>query len=250
MMKYFITTSIIALVLFPVAFAQNMNQLSTPVITVSGSSEIKVTPDKAVITVSIETIDKDVAVSKKQNDDIVKKVIDSCVKSGIAESDISTDFINIDSRYQRDYEQKKFLGFYMSRRVAITLKDISKFDNLISDLLTSGIDGIQNVDFQTSELRKYKDQARAEAVLAAREKALAMAKELGNTIGKAISIEERSSNYQPWYSNWYGGRNYPNPFNATSVAPAPPMGQADSDMPLALGKISVSASVSVSFELQ
>jgi len=75
MMKTIIVSLAMAAILFPIAFAQNINPASTPVISVSGSSEIKVTPDKAVITVSIETIDKDVTVSKKQNDDIVKKVV-------------------------------------------------------------------------------------------------------------------------------------------------------------------------------
>jgi len=44
--------------------------------------------------------------------------------------------------------------------------------------------------FTSSELRKFKDQVRAQAVRAALEKAQAIAKEIGQTIGKSVSIEE------------------------------------------------------------
>jgi uncharacterized protein YggE len=251
MMRTLFVSLVMVALMLPLSHAQISDFPKSHLITVNGTAEVKVTPDKAVITINIETMDKDVAISKNQNDEIVKKVIDSCTRLGITASDISTDFINVDSRFQRDYEQKKFLGYNMRRRVAITLKDISKFDNLITELLASGIDGIQDVVFQTTDLRKYKDQARAESIRAAQEKAQAMAKELGQTIGKAISIEERGSNSQSWYNSWYSGygRNYPNPFNASSEAPAP-ANLSDSDTPLALGKISITASVLVSFELQ
>ena len=251
-MKNFLAALIIALILFPVAFAQNNDIPKPHLITVNGDAEVKVTPDKAIITAGIETVDKDIIAAKKQNDDIVKRLVENCVKLGIPEGNISTDFINVDNKYERVNDQQKFVGYYMRRRVAITLTDITKFDILVTELLSSGIYQIKDVKFETTELRKYKDQARADAIRAAREKAQAMTNELGQTIGKAYSIDEKSSFSRSWYggwNNWYGGANYPNPFNASSNAPSP-TDNINPDMPLALGKISVTASVSVSFELQ
>src|SRR5439155_27153369 len=46
------------------------------------------------------------------------------------------------------------------------------------------------IDYQSTELRKYRDQARDEATKAAKEKAVALAQALGNQVGKTHSIEE------------------------------------------------------------
>ena len=45
---------------------------------------------------------------------------------------------------------------------------------------------------RTSKLRQYRDQARIQAVKAAKEKALALAGELGAKVGKAHSMTEGS----------------------------------------------------------
>ena len=44
-------------------------------ITVSGDAEVKVVPDQVILTLAVETLDKDLLLAKKQNDDRVKKVL-------------------------------------------------------------------------------------------------------------------------------------------------------------------------------
>ena len=62
---------------------------------------------------------------------------------------------------------------------------------------------MQAVRLRTSQLRKYRDEARAKAIRAAKEKAVALAGELGVKIGRPHSISE---GYQ--YSG--GGQNRSN----------------------------------------
>lgn len=216
------------------------------IISVTGEAEIKVMPDQVVIVIGVEKIDKDMAVSKKQNDDLVQTIVDVAVKNGIKKTDVTTEFFNVEPKYYRDDQKDTFLGYNIRRRVSITLKDISKYEALISELLSAGVVNIQNVQFQTSELRKYRDQARANAIKAAKEKAEAMASELDLKIGGAQKISEGGSRYYSWYGGWYDygyGRN----MSQNSIQEIQPNGDA---LPMALDKISVTASVSVSFELQ
>ena len=231
----------------PFSFAQNPDK--PRLITVSGESEVKVMPDQVVIVVGVETLDRSMEEAKRQNDRQVKDIADIAKGAGVKEGDIGTDFLAVDARYDEPYKQKKFVGYNVRRRIVITLNDISKFETLLSDLLSGGVEEIQNVQFLTTESRKYRDQARSMAIKAAREKAEALTTDLGVALGKPYSIEEKSSSWRSWYGGWGGWyRNSPNPFNS-SVDMPPPL-PANSESPMALGKISVTASVSVSFELQ
>jgi hypothetical protein len=95
---------------------------------------------------------------------------------------------------------------------------------------------VSDVTFESSELRKFKDQARAMAVRTAREKAEAMARELGQTIGKAVSItEEDVDGFRSPYANTSS--------NSFSID-----GSAAND-DTAIGTISVKAQVKIGFLL-
>jgi hypothetical protein len=87
-------------------------------------------------------------------------------------------------------------------------------------------------------MRKYRDQARELAVKAAREKAEALARALGQDIGRAQQIEEvPDMNYQ-----FSGGMLSNSSYE--SSAPAKVAGPS-----MAAGQKTISASVTVQFEL-
>ena len=58
--------------------------------------------------------------------------------------------------------------------MVITLGDVSRFEDLLSDTLLAGANHVHNVEFRTTELRQHRDAARALAIQAAREKAEAL----------------------------------------------------------------------------
>lgn len=108
----------------------------------------------------------------------------------------------------------------------------------------------------TTELRKHKDESRALAIEAAKEKAIALAKGLGQTIGKASMIQEIQedtySYYSPWSSMGYYGGNLAGNVNATSNTIANAQGastQSTTSDDFSPGQIKVSARISVTFDL-
>ena len=188
--------------------------------------------------------------AKKDTDRILKSVTQAITRLGVDESDIQTDFLNVEPVYARYRELDTFQGNHIKRRLVVTLKDISKFDELLSDVLSAGASRILDVQFVTEDLRKYRDQARAMAVKAAAEKARDMTAELGQTVGKAIYINENKSYRRSWYwrYGWDWGRySGGNPFNVSQNVLTP---EDEGDTPLAVGKISVTASVTVYFLLE
>jgi uncharacterized protein YggE len=119
---------------------------------------------------------------------------------------------------------------------------------LISSALASGVNHLLNVDFQTSELKKHREQARELAVKAAQEKAELMAAALGAKLGAPIQINEgqRATSY---YSSWSGSGWGNLRDNSGPSQNAMQVSGGDASDVIALGKVAVRASVKVSFEL-
>jgi uncharacterized protein YggE len=170
------------------------NPIEPPLITVSGQAEVRVPPDEVVFTLDVEFVDKDMLSAKKKTDDSVKEVLSIARKHSVKSEDVQTSHISVQPKYNTDdleYEQRRavkrvFVGYEVSKTVAIRLRDIAKFDELLSDVLKAGVTKVSNVEFRDSQIRKHKDQARRMAIKAAQEKASLLAGEIGQSIGPAF----------------------------------------------------------------
>jgi uncharacterized protein YggE len=213
-------------------------------ITVAGEAEVKVVPDQVILTLAVETNDKDLLAAKAANDERVKKVLALATTFKIDPKHVQTDQISIEPRYRGNSNDVPiFIGYYVRKQIVICLKDTSRFEELLTAVLKAGTNSVPGIEFQSTELRKHRDEARSMAVKAAREKAEAMAGQLGQKIGRPLSISESSPSY-------YGGRGAYMAQNAMSNAGG---GEAESDggaSGFAPGQISVKADVSIRFELQ
>ena len=100
---------------------------------------------------------------------------------------------------------------------------------------------------RTTELRKYRDQARALAIQAAKEKAVALAGELDQQVGAPTHIQEVHSSWYSGYSSWWGSRLG----NAMTqnVIQEVSGGDWTGDGSMSPGQIQITSRVSVSFEL-
>ena len=217
-------------------------------ISVTGNAQVMVVPDEVVLTLGVETSDLQMAAAKAKNDEIVKKVIDVTKTMGIDPKYVQTDYMNIQPRYDSGYPKPNFIGYFVQKNIVITLKDVSKFEDLLSQVLEAGVNYVHGVDFRTTQLRKYRDQARDLALKAAQEKAIAMATTAGQQVGQPLSVREEYNRwYYPWNSWWGGG--YGNQMSQNVVQNS---GQPAADMEdsLSLGQIAVNASVSVDYELK
>lgn len=222
------------------------NAPDRPLITVSGQAEVNVTPDLAVFTLRVVTLDKDLGKAKAANDESVKKTLALAKSYGIAPADMQTNYISVDTQYSNDENDKKppiFLGYEVTKKIVLTLRDMNRIESLLADVVKAGVNRVDDIDFRTTQIRKYKDQARAMAIKAAREKAVALTGEIGQNIGKAFTItEEGVGNYGSSASS----NNYISQNRSTSVGGD----YSDSEGTIAIGQISITARVVVSFELK
>ena len=222
-----------------------------PKINVSGEAVVNVKPDKIIISFGIQTSDAEIAIAKQKNNDILKKAVTAMKDCGILDKDIQTDNLSIEPRYQDGEIQANFIGYFVRNTFVVTLNDTQRVEDIVSRALEAGVNYIHGIDFQTTEFRKYRDQARELALKAAKEKADAMAAVLGQTVGAPIQISENQSGSPWWYgsswSGWGGGQSQGMAQNV--MQDARPATTEISDT-IALGKISIRANVSVTFALK
>ena len=213
-------------------------------VTVNGHAEIRVVPDEVIVSLGVETRNVDLSRAKSENDARVEAVIEAVEALEIPRKHIKTEYVRIEPVYET--MRKLRLEFYRVRKtMVITLREIDKFESLLSAALEAGANHVHGVDFRTTELRKHRDDARALAIQAAREKAEALAAELGVSIGSVHTIQEGYARSWSGYGSWWGGFRGGMTQNVIQSA-GPSDGEGGPTVP---GQIAIDARVTVSFEL-
>lgn len=242
------TLSVIALLaLVTSAQAPFIARTGGDVISVSGEAEVRVVPDEVLLSLGVETFDKVLKSAKSLNDAAIRKAIAVARDHGVPAESIQTDYIGIEPKYHQSDVTRELLGYVVRKSILIRLRDISKFEDLLSGALEAGVTHVHGIEFRTTELRRYRDQARLLALKAAQEKAGLLATESGRKIGKALSIGEASYGYLSSYGSWWGGGRYNS--MAQNVVQSFGGASLESDSTLAPGQIAIRVSVGVSFVL-
>jgi uncharacterized protein len=225
--------------------AQTPAASSANVISVSGDAEVRVVPDEVVLSLGVETFDQVLKSAKDLNDDRIKKTIAAARNHGVAAEQIQTDYIAIEPRYPDGDVTRQLLGYVVRKSVIVRLKNITRFEDLLSATLEAGVTHVHGIEFRATELRKYRDQARVLALKAAQEKADLLVREAGRRLGQTLTIGEASYGYLSSYGAWWGSR-----YGSMSAQNAVQnMGGSGigNDSTLAPGQIAIRANVNVSF---
>ncbi len=223
---------ILLVFLTTISQAQELKQI--PSINVTGEGKIKTTPDQASISISLETKGTVANDVKKENDIKMDAVIKFIKKANIAKEDYQTLRVSLNPNY--DYDKKKH-NYLASQTIQILLKDLSKYDNLMSGLVELGVNKIDNVEFKSSKFVQLQSEARKLAIKDAKVKAEDFVSELGQKVGKAIIISDNSQNYTP------------QPRYAMMKSMAVSSDEAAPRETLAEGEIEITVNVNVSFIL-
>ena len=224
--------ALILMVLFvTMSHGQEMKQV--PQISVSGEGKVKVIPDQASISISLETKGTNAEEVKKENDKKIDAILKFIKKSNIAKENFQTQRVSLNPTY--DYEKKKH-NYIATQTIKILLKDLSKYDELMEGIVNEGINRIDNVTFESSKEALYQSEARKLAMKDAKLKAEDYVSVLGQKVGRAMTISDNSQSYSP------------QPVFASMKAM-----ERDSAGPretLAIGEINITANVNVSFILE
>lgn len=180
--------SLLALWLLPwAAFAAALP--SAPYVQVTGHGSLTVMPDMARVTVTVAKTDTDLAVARAEVERRASAVLAAARKLGVAERDINAGSISIWPEYQWQNNSQVFMGQHVSRRIEITLRNLTDYADLISALVKAGVTTFSTA-LDRSDLPVLRRQALALAVDDAHARALALSKAAGAVLGLVYSISE------------------------------------------------------------
>jgi len=201
-------------------------------VTVTGSAKLYAAPDEVHFTININTEGEDLLAAKQENAALTGKAIAYLRSQGVEDRHIQTQYLNVSVQYRnRDQFNPRYIA---NQSIRVCLVQVSTFEEVNIGLLKAGITGINGPSFKTSKQDELLDQARLKAVVDARNKAQALANQLGQKIGPAYSITDVE---QHSGGNLVYGR-------------AMAMDMSESAGPsIAVGELTVSHSVNVAFHL-
>lgn len=203
-------------------------------VTTTGTATVYAEPDEVLIDINLLNRADKLEEARAKNKVVVQRVIQYLKQKGIAAQHIQTQYANLGPVY-KDYKSNDILYFEATQTIHVCIKAMKELDEIIDGLLGLNVHRVGKPVFRNTELRKFKDEARRKAVLAAKEKAQLLATTLGQKIGPAHTITELQ--YSPYEAA-----------NAYTALPASPEGD-DTTSSFAPGQLEVKASVQVAFGL-
>jgi len=226
---------------------------STRSIQVSGTAVVNVKPDRALIQLGVQSNGRSAKEAQTRNSATINQVTRALKAMGIESKDIATDWYTIEPLYE-DYESLHIKGYRIHNIIQITMRDVDKTNDAIVASFQAGANQVENVEFYTSELRKYRDQAREMAMTAAAEKARDLATTAGTDITCVLTINENTWSYFNQWSWWYGRNQNQNLWTQNAVQNVAPAEGGETstleDGPVNAGQISIRAEVNASFGLK
>jgi hypothetical protein len=206
-------------------------------ITMPGSAQMETKPDLCVISLSIQVLDKDSAVSAKNRvAQIIDRVIQALRQLGLDDDDIETMGYNIEQVYEWENDVRVFKGYRVTCTMKVTVKDFDKAGKVIDASVDAGA-FVESINFELSKQKEesLKLQLLTEATKDAKKKAEIVMSALGQHLGRATSVRVESS-YQP-YQYWKTVSD-----SAGESVNAPPTTIMQKDL-------TVSATVTIVFEI-
>ena len=177
-------------------------------ISVAGKGEVTAVSDIATISVNLN---KDGATAKEAQDslnELTTKTLSYLKDQKIEDKDIKSDFGGLTPKYSYSSSicytypcnrDQKIVGYTATQYITIKIRNVDSANDIRTGLAGLGITDITGPTFGIDNQDKLNDEARAEAIKNAQEKAKVLAGELGVRLGKVTSFYENNSSPYPMY---------------------------------------------------
>ncbi len=207
-------------------------------ITVSGTGEVVLKSDAAVVRLAVVTRDVSAVKALRENAKVATNVFNELVKAGFDKESITTSNYNI--YREENYNRKSLTGsepqkFRVRNSMQIAIADVGRVGEAIDIAGTAGANEFSNVSFSVVDDKDAMNEARESAIRNARAIAERMAAAAGAKLGKIVSINENGVH---------------NDFAPRPLMKAALMNDAAVETPISAGKQTVKAEVTCVYELE
>ena len=169
-----------------------------PQIAVTGRGEIKVSPDRATIQISVQTRAATAAAAAAENATKQQSVLSALRALGFTNDQLST--VNYNVYPEQRYDQGKepvIVGYNVTNTVLVDVRKLSQVGPAIDAALSHGANMITSLQFYASNTETARRTAIGTAIEKARDDADAAAHAAGGSLGSLLEINIGAHNAPP-----------------------------------------------------
>ncbi|WP_255330817.1 SIMPL domain-containing protein [Paracoccus albicereus] len=202
-------------------------------ISVTGAGDATIAPDLAMINLGVTTQAASAAEAMDANTAQQTQVIDALAAEGIEARDIQTSGLNLSPLMEYPEGQPpRVTGYQAQNMVTVRVRDLAALGGTLDTLVGAGANEMNGISFMREDSSPAEDEARTEAVEAARHSAEVLAAASGMVLGPLMEIRDTPQMSGP-----------PRPMMMAREA-------ADAQaVPIQAGELTINASVEVSYAL-
>lgn len=208
-----------------------MAQDASRQIAVTATGSVAAAPDMAVVTLGVSREARTASDAMNAANEATAGILEQIGAAGIEPRDVQTSSISLyPVMDQTDARPPQVRGYVASNDLTIRVRDLPALGGLLDTLVKSGANNLNGIGFSIADPAPLEDEARADAVEKARDRAETLARAAGVTLGPVQSIQEGSG----------------------FVSPGPMMRGAamEAAVPVATGELDVTVTVTVVFGIE
>jgi len=232
--------------IWPVASWSAENKSLPPTLTVSADGKIRLPPDKALVTLAVETAGESLETVQEDNRKKMGQILDRLQKLGIEEKQIQTSSLNVTPHYPPRPRRQgseplvpevpKIIGYTVNHSLTVEVQDLDSIGRVVDAALKAGANRFSRITWALKDERPAQLDALKVAAQGAREKATALAQALGVKLVRLLEVTD--------------GRAPVIPRRHQLASPRMSMAMSEaSEVPLSPGELAVQATVSLVFEI-
>lgn len=171
--------------------AQDPSRQGPPQIVTTGQGEVRVTPDRATVSIGVQSRAATAAGAAADNSRKQRAIIDAIRAKGIPAEQIATSQFNVipETRYDREGQAvPRTLSYLVSNVVTVELRRMDQVGPVIDAALGAGANQIHSLNFGIANADSARRAALAVAVGNARADAEAMARAAGGSLGSLLEL--------------------------------------------------------------
>ena len=186
-------TLMVFIVFLVTAIGKNTEFNRNDTITIQGEGEIYAVPNIGAIDIAVVTESLTVEKAMSQNTEKMNNVI-SALKTdfNIEEVDIQTQNFNINPRYEWNNNERILVGYEINQVINVKIRNLDIIGDVIQKSTDLGANDINSLSFTFDDDEALKQEAREKAIQNAKDKAEALAKDLGVKMVKIVDFYESS----------------------------------------------------------
>jgi hypothetical protein len=161
--------------------------LAGQTVTATGTGEIRLAPDWALVTIGITTRDATAAAARREHGAVVQRVWEALARAGVPRDSVRTAWTRVAPVI--DYEHaREIRGYEAVTGLRVPVRDLERLSGVLAGALGAGATDVSQIERRSTREMAARTEALQRAVTAARADARAMAAAIDGSLGPLVEL--------------------------------------------------------------